>query len=270
MNNWKWHVYILECKDGLYYTGMTSDLHKRIDQHESGLGSKFTARHGFKELRYHEQFTVLEEARMREIQLKGWNRSKKESLWSDEESQDSNDSRLEQSSRSNNKGRKISLIAHNIRSTHNVGAFFRTCDGLGIDEIIFSGYTPYPTLDDDTRLPHFADKLTRQIHKTALGAETSVAFSRYETLEEALSSLNESTKIVALEQAKNSLAPSEVKTELISDQNVALVIGNEIHGVDEATLNSADYIMEIPMHGTKESLNVSVATGIALYELSKQ
>ena len=61
---------------------------------------------------------------------------------------------------------EITLIAHDIRSTHNVGAFFRTCDGLGVKRIIFSGYTPYPTFEGDSRLPHFADKITRQIHKT--------------------------------------------------------------------------------------------------------
>ena len=164
---------------------------------------------------------------------------------------------------------KIVLIAHDIRSTHNVGAFFRTCDGLGIDEIIFSGYTPYPTLEKDTRLPHFSDKLTRQIHKTALGAETSVPFRRFDTLKEVLNNLASSVKIIALEQAKNSKTPSAVSMELKSEDNVALIIGNEIHGVDEEILKSVDAIMEIPMHGNKESLNVSVATGIALYELSR-
>ncbi len=71
---------------------------------------------------------------------------------------------------------EIIVIAHNIRSTHNVGAIFRTAEGFGIAKIILSGYTPYPTLPSDTRLPHISSKLTGQIHKTALGAEEFVTF----------------------------------------------------------------------------------------------
>lgn len=167
----------------------------------------------------------------------------------------------------------VILVAHDIRSTHNVGAFFRTCDGLGISKIIFSGYTPFPTFEGDSRLPHFADKITRQIHKTALGAESSVPFDIFKTMEGALASLKESgVTLVALEQAKNSLSPNTIRQKLIKtnrNKTVALIVGNEIHGVDNKTLKDVDYIMEIPMHGTKESLNVSVATAIALYELTR-
>lgn len=167
---------------------------------------------------------------------------------------------------------QITLVAHDIRSTHNVGAFFRTCDGLGINKIIFSGYTPYPTFEGDTRMPHFADKLTRQIHKTALGAESTVEFERRETLDEVLSELKKQRAIlVALEQFPGSLTPRECASKLHThhqDQHVALIIGNEIHGVKDEILKQMDYIIEVPMHGTKESLNVSVATAIALYELT--
>lgn len=167
----------------------------------------------------------------------------------------------------------VILVAHDIRSTHNVGAFFRTCDGLGVSRILFSGYTPYPTFEGDSRLPHFADKLTRQIHKTALGAESSVPFDIFKTLDEALASLKESdVTLIALEQAKNSSSPEAIRLELNrsnTDKTVALIIGNEIHGVNSETLQGVDYVMEIPMHGTKESLNVSVATAIALYELTR-
>ena len=71
---------------------------------------------------------------------------------------------------------EIVVIAHNIRSTHNVGAIFRTSEGFGVSKIILSGYTPYPALANDPRLPHIARKLTSQIHKTALGAEEIVPF----------------------------------------------------------------------------------------------
>lgn len=167
---------------------------------------------------------------------------------------------------------KITLVAHDIRSTHNVGAFFRTCDGLGIEEILFSGYTPYPTFKGDSRLPHFADKITRQIHKTALGAESVVNFSVFSTLEETLAHLkSENTVLIALEQSPSSRTPEEcvsILQEQYADQPVALILGNEIHGVSDTILAQMDLVMEIPMHGSKESFNVSVAAGIALYALS--
>jgi len=81
MNQWKWHVYIIECKDGLYYTGVTYNLEKRLQQHSSGKGSKFTTKHGFKELKYSEEFNNLLQAREREKQLKDFSRKKKEMLW---------------------------------------------------------------------------------------------------------------------------------------------------------------------------------------------
>ena len=78
---WKWYVYIIECLDSLYYTGVTWDVEKRMEQHASGKGSKFTARHGFKRLCYTEEFPDLVEARQREHQLKDFSREKKEALW---------------------------------------------------------------------------------------------------------------------------------------------------------------------------------------------
>lgn len=159
--------------------------------------------------------------------------------------------------------REIVLIAHNIRSTHNVGAFFRTCDGFGISKIIFSGYTPYPTIDNDTRLPHFADKLTRQIHKTALGAETSVPFERYD--DPPIAALkSQGFTIVGLEQDERSINLREYSPP----QKVALLLGNEIDGIYPELRKECDTIVEIPMQGTKESFNVSVAAGIALYHIA--
>lgn len=167
----------------------------------------------------------------------------------------------------------ISLVAHNIRSTHNVGAFFRTCDAFNIDEIIFSGYTPYPNLKDDTRLPHLSDKITRQIHKTALGAECTVEFRVFDNIYQVIQSLSKSGYIlIALEQSENSQSLEDVVEEIKmsnTDTNLALFVGNEIHGVDKKTIEQMDYIIELPMHGQKESLNVSVSAGVALYSLSK-
>src|SRR6185437_3581323 len=76
--------------------------------------------------------------------------------------------------------RQIILIVHNVRSTHNVGSLLRTCDGLGVTKVYLTGYTPHPAYDGDARLPHLAQKIDRQIHKTALGAETSVVW-KYQT-----------------------------------------------------------------------------------------
>lgn len=168
---------------------------------------------------------------------------------------------------------QISLVAHDIRSTHNVGAFFRTCDGLGIEKILFSGYTPYPKFEGDTRLPHFADKITRQIHKTALGSESTVDFEIYPNIKEIIKNLKkQKTVLIALEQYPTSVSPVACVERLqkyFKGKPIALVVGNEIHGVADDVLKQMDIVIEIPMHGTKESLNVSVATAIALYELSK-
>lgn len=81
MNDWQWSVYIIECKDGYYYTGMTYNLEKRLEQHKIGKGSKFTMEHGFKELKYCEIFDNILSARQRESQLKDFSRKKKEALW---------------------------------------------------------------------------------------------------------------------------------------------------------------------------------------------
>lgn len=158
---------------------------------------------------------------------------------------------------------KIILIAHNIRSTHNVGSIFRTAEGFGVEKIILSGYTPYPTIEHDTRLPHIRDKITAQIHKTALGAETMVPFEYRETLDLGTPDLA-GYEIVALEQHAQSISLRDYHPS----ERIALLLGEEVHGVPVHLLDQCDTIVEIPMHGRKESFNVSVATGIALYALA--
>lgn len=159
--------------------------------------------------------------------------------------------------------REIIVIAHNIRSTHNVGSIFRSSEGFGVSQIILSGYTPYPVIENDSRLPHLSAKLTAQIHKTALGAEELVPFEYRETLD--LQQLkNDGYRLVALEQAPNSILLSDYKP---SDK-IALLLGEEVHGIEEQLLAQVDDIIEIPMKGHKESFNVSVAAGIALYALT--
>lgn len=159
---------------------------------------------------------------------------------------------------------EIVVIAHNIRSTHNVGAIFRTCEGFGVKRLILSGYTPYPGVKNDKRLPHITEKLASQIHKSALGAETLVSFEYHETLD--LGTLDlAGYRIVALEQAPNSTNLRDYRTP----EKVALILGEEVNGIPPEILAQCDDIVEIPMLGQKESFNVSVATGIALYALNK-
>ena len=158
---------------------------------------------------------------------------------------------------------KIIVIAHNIRSIHNIGSIFRTCEGFGVQKIIISGYSPYPKLVDDTRLPHISEKLTSQISKTALGAEKIVKFE-YQQEPDINLLKNNGYKIVGLEQNSKSILINDYKTP----NKVALLLGEEVNGIEQKLLNQCDDIIEIPMLGKKESFNVSVATGIALYALS--
>lgn len=158
---------------------------------------------------------------------------------------------------------EIVLLLHNIRSTHNVGSIFRTAEGFGVSKIILSGYTPYPTLPHDSRLPHIREKLTAQIHKTALGAEQMVPFEYVEQPD--IAALKQAGyRIVALEQSPKSIT----LRDYIAPAKLVLVLGEEVHGIPPELLAECQDILEIPMHGQKESFNVSVAGAIALYELA--
>ena len=166
---------------------------------------------------------------------------------------------------------EITLLAHNIRSTYNIGAIMRTAEGFGVRQIIFSGYTPYPDLrladpqSNDTRLPHITEKLTAQIHKTALGAETMLPFTYVADIREWLlkNANDEHLPVIALEQSASSVALDTFRPP----DRFALLLGEEVYGIEPDILARCDHIVEIPMWGAKESFNVSVAAGIALYGL---
>lgn len=148
------------------------------------------------------------------------------------------------------------LILHDIRSAQNVGAVFRTADACGIDKIIISGYSPTP-------LDRFGRKRS-DISKSALGAEESVKWETSPDILNTLKSLKEKGfKIISLEQSEKSIDYKDIK---ISEKNV-FVVGNEVSGVDKGILDISDEIAEIKMLGEKESLNVSVATGIFLFRV---
>jgi len=168
--------------------------------------------------------------------------------------------------------REIAVLAHNIRSTHNIGAILRTCEGFGVSKIIFSGYSPFPILPDENfkktnRLPHIAQKLDSQIHKTALGAEKIVPAEISDNILDTIQNLKKQNfEIFALEQSKKSIFLKDFSAP--KNAKIALLLGEEVDGISEKLIDLCDKTLEIPMFGKKESFNVSVATGIALYKIA--
>jgi 23S rRNA (guanosine2251-2'-O)-methyltransferase len=158
--------------------------------------------------------------------------------------------------------RQIVLIAHNLRSCHNVGSLLRTAEGLGIDMVILSGYTPYPMEANDTRLPHLAMKISRQIQKTALGAEKTVRWKHVHTAMEAISELQQmGFTVAAIEQDPS----SRPLPGFAPPNKIALLVGREVEGVEDEVLALTDVVLEVPMFGHKESFNVVQAAAMALY-----
>lgn len=154
------------------------------------------------------------------------------------------------------------VVLDNIRSVHNVGSIFRTADGAGVEKIIICGVTPKPT-------DRFK-KIRPDFEKTALGAEKNVKWEYREETSDTLSELkNNGWHIIALEQAKGSKKYSDMSLSKKAQKNTTLVVGNEVNGISKSVLKYADDIIEIPMLGIKESLNVSVAFGIAIYGLMR-
>lgn len=161
--------------------------------------------------------------------------------------------------------RSLVLIAHNLRSAHNVGSLLRIGDGLAVERLYLTGYTPYPHAGDkDGRLPHLAVKLDRQIAKTALGAERSTVWRHAEDINKVISRLKRGGYLVAaLERA-----PGSIQLPAFDPPpKLALVVGREVEGLEPEVLAACDLILEIPMLGDKESFNVASAAAMALYHL---
>ena len=156
----------------------------------------------------------------------------------------------------------ITVILDNVRSTYNVGAIMRTLDAVGGGAVVCCGITPYPELPNDTRSPVVQSSNTKAIAKTALGAELAIDVSHQPTSLAAIAQLKSGTKVVALEQAPQSIDLFSFRTP---SGDIALVVGSEVDGLASETLEACDAVLQIPQYGTKESLNVSVAAGIALY-----
>ncbi len=151
------------------------------------------------------------------------------------------------------------VVLDNIRSIYNVGSIFRTSDALGINKIFLCGCTPTP-------LDRFGRE-KKDLAKVALGAEKNI---EWEYAEDTISLLKELKKkkvfIVAIEQDKKSIDYKKIKIKY----PLAIVVGTEVTGIDKKTLKFVDLIAEIPMEGKKESLNVSVAFGVATYRILKK
>lgn len=147
----------------------------------------------------------------------------------------------------------VYLILPNIRSCHNVGAMFRTADAFGVDFVYLCGYTACPPKP--------------QIDKVSLGAELWVPWEHRDNTASLLQELRaDGVFVVGLEQT-----PSSISIETLQlPSRVALVVGNEVNGVSAELLYYCDVVTHIPMQGRKESLNVSIAAGIALYECARQ
>ncbi|MEO6761027.1 MAG: TrmH family RNA methyltransferase [Candidatus Saccharimonadales bacterium] len=158
--------------------------------------------------------------------------------------------------------REIVVIAHDIRSTYNVGSLLRTAEGLAVKHIYFTGYTPYPKAEHDIRLPHIANKLDKQIHKSALDAEKLVNWSQTDDVSKLIDQLKaDGFTLVALEQSTDSIRLPEYKPPL----KIAILLGREVEGIEPDLIKKCDLTLEIPMFGQKESYNVVQATAICLY-----
>lgn len=149
--------------------------------------------------------------------------------------------------------RKLPMIVvlDNIRSTYNVGSVFRTADAFRLEKIYLCGITSIP--------PH------PEIHKTALGAEESVDWEYSKSTLEVVDKLKlQGYRVYAVEQAQGSTMLNDFNP---SDDKLAIVMGNEVKGVQQEVINHSDGCLEIPQYGTKHSLNVSVTTGIVIWDL---
>ena len=153
--------------------------------------------------------------------------------------------------------RKLPLVVvlDNVRSLHNVGSVFRSCDAFRIEAVYLCGITATPP--------------SAEIHKTALGAEDSVSWKYYKSTLDAVEELKQKGYFVySIEQVEGS--ENMAKISLDASKRYAVVLGNEVKGVDQAVVNASDSCLEIPQLGTKHSLNVSVTAGIAVWEFAKQ
>ncbi|TQN30234.1 SpoU rRNA methylase family protein [Haloactinospora alba] len=158
----------------------------------------------------------------------------------------------------------IVAIAHNLRSVHNVGALLRTSEVFALEKVYVTGFSPYPTYPGDDRSAKLQAQQTRRMAKAAAGAEQTMPFERHEDVCALLDALREEGYAIAgleIDPEATELA------EYAPREKVALLLGDEVAGIDSALRERCDLLLQIPTFGKKETLNVSVAAGIALYTL---
>jgi len=152
----------------------------------------------------------------------------------------------------------VVALLYNIRSLHNVGSIFRTADAVGLKKLYLCGITPTPV----DRL----GKPRQQLTKVSLGAEKYIPWQKEKSVVKVIKKLKEKKyKIYAIEQSKNAVLYNRIRTK--KNDKIALIVGNEIKGLPNSVLKHADKILQIPMRGKKESLNVAVAFGIVVYHV---
>ena len=163
--------------------------------------------------------------------------------------------------------RQLILVLDNIRSCYNVGAILRTAEGFGVKRVVLSGYSP--RVHDVNLLPHLRDKLDREIHKTALGAEDMLEICAVDDIEATLDEYKKAGwQIVGLEnniEQDSLVALNDPEFAKHLNDKIVLVLGEEVNGISRNLFSRIDLFVEIPMFGEKESFNVSVAAGIAMY-----
>lgn len=148
----------------------------------------------------------------------------------------------------------VTIVLDNVRSQHNIGAAFRSADAFAAERIILCGICATPP--------------SAEIHKSALGAENTIPWEYFEESSNAVKKLKEEGYlIISVEQTENSTLLNEIKLD--KSERYALVFGNEVKGVMQEVVDLSDTVLEIPQHGTKHSINVSVSIGVVLWEFSK-
>jgi len=172
------------------------------------------------------------------------------------------------------------VVCDNIRSLENIGSIFRTSDALGVSKIYLCGISGKPprwgfpartgvsAVADNSRVPAQGNLATlhHKISKTALGAENTIPFEYFKQVGRLIDKLKkDKIKVVALEQSKKAVSYDKFKLEF----PMALILGNEVKGISKKILQKSDEVIFLPMAGKKESLNVSVAFGVAGYEINK-
>ncbi len=149
----------------------------------------------------------------------------------------------------------LAVLLDNVRSSHNIGSLFRTCDAFRVEELILCGITGTPPDVD--------------IHKTALGAEDSMKWRYFEETIHAIEVLkSEGYTLFSVEQAENSFSLEDIV--ITKEKKYAVIFGHEVHGVAQEVIDACNGCIEIPQHGTKHSLNVSVAAGIVIWDFFKR